>query len=132
AKPKYLLSVLHHGFLEAKPFAPHQQQSQHVAKIDFGRLRVALQAVETIHQQLIVDPRPALFVRDRHLAGPETEGAFGRTLPVVAAEILADELAVTVEQDAEKLFAGLQLASADRTAPCVGFYLIFRHSGRLR
>ena len=47
--------VIGSGFLELKPFAPHQQERNHVTEIDPVRLVRVFQALKTFGKEIIVD-----------------------------------------------------------------------------
>src|SRR5207253_2455468 len=90
------------GLFEFEPLSPHEEQSDDVAKTEPRRIGVFLEALETVEEEIIVDGRPAQFINGRNAAGPETEGAVGRSLPGFVAEVAAEKLAAFFEKNAVK------------------------------
>src|SRR5438067_35575 len=91
------------------------------------RVAGAVQAVEALDEQIVVDrPAPHLAV-DGDAADPMAERPLRRTVPRLLRVILADEADAVVEEHAVVSFAGPQFA-AGRAAPAGrGLDLIVRH-----
>src|SRR5271167_823717 len=54
AQHQYFQGAIHLGLLEAQPTAAHQQQTEHIAELDTGRLCLLFQTNKTVEQQFIV------------------------------------------------------------------------------
>ena len=91
------------------------------------RLRLSLQSGQTLHQRVVVDGRAARRASRRQPALPEAEGGGRRPLPRLEAEVLSDEGAALVEQDAVVALAGGDLAPGGGAAARTGLDLVVRH-----
>src|SRR5262249_8608481 len=124
AQVQELLIALDPRLLKPEALAPHQQQGDDIAEVQPAWVRLALQTLETVEEEIVVDAwTAALGVRGDRVH-PEAERPGRWPLPDVAAVIAPDELGALVEQGGVDLLARTQLTAADGAATGVRLDLV--------